>query len=511
MSTTEEIPLADASAPTATGSLAVTEPERQAIIRPLEPAPLETKPARLASLDIFRGITIATMLLVNNPGSWSNIYAPLRHASWHGWTMTDLVFPFFLFIVGVAIPFSLARRTSLGTQSKLELLGQIWIRALSLMLLGWLMQIQSGADPLPEGYTLLKVLRVGTYTFIGVGLIAILIPWKNKRLTWAIPVGVFVVFLILYWSHTFANRHALASGLPADFKFGTGLFTPYKLRIPGVLVRIGACYGVAASLALFVGWRTILFAAIVFMSIYAAMMLAMPYPDHVTGALDQNDNLARRIDEDLFREHNYRAYPDPEGLLSTLPAIATVLIGILVGKGLRTPRPAVERCASLLAWGVTVTCLGVLLSWWLMPINKQLWTPSFTVFTAGLAMLGLGAVFYVADVRGRRWWALPFTIYGMNAIAAFVLAGVASRLLSLIQWQRTGADGAKETVNLMSVARDGVANGVHAVNDWVQALLPSMPPIDTANNLSLAWAIAFVLFVLVVMSVLYVCRIFIKV
>src|SRR5688572_16936221 len=207
----------------AAGTLAVTAEEQRAIITTTEPAPLATKADRLASLDIFRGITIATMLLVNNPGSWSHIYAPLRHANWHGWTMTDLVFPFFLFIVGVAIPFSLARRTSPGTQSKLELLGQIWTRALSLMLLGWLMQIPRDVDPLPDGYTLLKILRVITYAFIGVGILAILFPWKSRRLTWMVPVAVFVVFLILYWSHTFANRHALAAGLPADFKFGSGL------------------------------------------------------------------------------------------------------------------------------------------------------------------------------------------------------------------------------------------------------------------------------------------------
>jgi predicted acyltransferase len=410
----------------------------------------------------------------------------------------------------VAIPFSLARRKSAGGRTRPELLGQIWIRALSLMLLGWLMQIPSQVDPLPEGYNILKFLRWITYGFLAFGMIVILFPWRSRRLAWGFPLLVLALFVILYWSHSFANRHALAAGLPETFRFGTGLFTPHQLRFPGVLVRIGVCYGVAASLALFVGWRTILFAAILLMAGYSTLMLAMPYPGHVTGALEKADNLARHIDEAVFRGHNYRAYPDPEGLLSTLPAIASVLIGILVGKLLRSPRPAVERCAALLAWGVAVSCLGVLLSWWLMPINKQIWTPSFTVFTAGMAMLGLGTVFYIADVRGRRWWALPFTIYGMNAIAAFVLAGVIGRVASLIQWNRPTGSG-KQTITLDAFCKEAVADAVHQFSDWVQTILPTMPPIDTASNLSLAWAITFVLFVLIVMSVLYVLRIFIKV
>ncbi len=468
-----------------------------------------TPPPRLDSLDIFRGITIAAMLLVNNPGSWSHVYDPLEHATWHGWTMTDLIFPFFLFIVGVAIPFSLGRRAALGRCSRGRLLAQIWTRSLSLMLLGWLMQIPMRVAELPEGYTVLRVLRVVTYGFVGLGILSLLVSWKSRRVAMGVPLAVAALLLLLYWSHHFANQHALAAGLPEGFEFGTGLFTPHKLRIPGVLVRIGACYGVAASIALFAGWRTVLASAVVLMAAYSALMLGAPYPrDHTTGSLTARDNLARRIDEDLFRQHNYAEYPDPEGLLSTLPAVASVLLGILAGKLLRREQPAAERCAALLAWGVGVSITGVLLSWWLMPINKKIWTPSFSVFTAGMAMLGLGAIFYAADVRGRRWWALPFQIFGVNAIAAFVLAGVVGRLASLVTFAHPNSGRA---VTLLTFCRDGVESGVHVFSHWLRSLNPSIPPMDSANNLSLAWAIAFVLFIFLVMSVLYISRIFIKV
>jgi predicted acyltransferase len=259
------------------------------------------------------------------------------------------------------------------------------------------------------------------------------------------------------------------------------------LRLPGVLQRIGICYGVGATIALFAGWRGVLAGAVVLMAVYSAAMLFVPYEGHVTGSLTKEDNLARKIDEAVFRDHNYRSYPDPEGLLSTLPAIGSVLLGVLVGLGLRDPAatPA-EKAARLLAWGVITSVLGVLLGWWLMPINKQIWTPSFTVFTAGMGMLGLGAVYYVADVRGRRAWALPFTIYGMNAILAFVLAGVAGRLLALVRVDNT-------------------------------PLLPYLyrtvlvPAFAAEVNASLAYAIVFVLVFLAIMSVMYVLRIFIKV
>jgi predicted acyltransferase len=249
------------------------------------------------------------------------------------------------------------------------------------------------------------------------------------------------------------------------------------------------------------------------MVLYCWLMLAVPYEGHVTGALEKQDNLARHIDVRVFgtgpgRNHNY-SYPDPEGLISTLPAIGSVLLGVLVGLRLRNDRTATEKAAGTLAWGVIAACIGVLLGWWLMPINKQIWTPSFTVFTAGMAMLALGTVYYVADVRGHRAWALPFKIYGMNAIAAFVIAGIFGRVSAMLPFKhpQTG-----EQTHALAWARGEIADGMYHAAEWLtQHLGPAWQAVDAPNNVSLAQAIGFVLFILLLMSILYLCRIFVKV
>ncbi len=486
------------------------------------------KPARLTSLDVFRGMTIAAMLLVNNPGL-GTAYAPLEHAEWHGWTPTDLIFPFFLFIVGVATPFSLAKRVA--AEGRRTVLGHIWIRALSLFMLGELLQgfPFNNFDPVPDGFLSLKIMRVLVWTFCSVGIVALLVPWRSRRLSLWIPVGVTVLFYLLAVMVWLVNRHAIRAGLPADFHFGNGLLRPDLLRIPGVLQRIGICYGVAATIALYCGWRTVAASAVALFVIYSILMLNAPYHDHVTGSLTERDNLSRRIDEDLLNRwghHAYDAYPDNEGVLSTLPAIGSVLIGILVGLWLRTDKPTIERCAGLLAAGVLVTIVGKLLDWWLMPINKNIWTPSFTVFTAGLGMLTLGATFYFVDVRGRRWWTLPFMIFGANAIAAFIVAGLVTRAEYLIKvhdahaetvqsWAQSNGyvkrEPIRETVPLINYLREHIAYRVHVWSDALQQSSPHFPKFDQAGNLSLAYAIPYVLFIMLLMSVLYFAKIFVKV
>src|SRR5262245_3495294 len=459
------------------------------------------KPARLVSLDVFRGITIAAMLLVNNPGGPS--YDPLEHASWHGWTMTDLIFPFFLFIVGVAIPFSFAKRAS-DEQPRRSLLGHIWLRALTIFMIGQLLQGSPGfGNPLPDETPTLRMLRLCGYALIAVGILgfmtmlrwqqvsvgvfaafsvgvlllamatangsvppgyktlktmrivccvfayasilALLIPWPWKRVSFWIPIGVCVWFYALLIAMHYVNQNAIANGLSSDFRFGGGMFNPLRLRIPGVLQRIGICYGVAATIALYTGWKMALASILLLCSAYSALMLGVRLPDHVTGSLSERDNVARRLDEYVFDKyttgtdarrqtvyrHTYNQYPDNEGILSTLPAIATTLIGVMVGLWLRANRTAADKCVALLAMGVVVTLVGQLLDWWLMPINKNLWTPSFAVFTAGLGMLTLGTVYWVVDMKGWMRWALPFVIFGMNSIMAFVFQSWVPRFAGL--------------------------------------------------------------------------------
>ncbi len=460
------------------------------------------KSARLASLDVFRGITIAAMLLVNqqpDPKYW-----PLEHAdayTWAGWTPTDLIFPFFLFIVGVATPFSMAKRLASGATRK-ELLGHVWTRALALFTLGQLLQgiPYIRLATIPSDHAWIFAVRIAAWVFCCLGVVLILVPWKSIKFT-AILTGS---FLILFYVFAIVMNVVIhkTQGLSGDFTWGNGLLSPTTFRIPGVLQRIGICYGIAATIGLFVGWRTIIVAAIAFMAIYSALMLKAPFPGHKTGSITKEDNLARHIDEWLLiregRWNHAYYYPDNEGALSTLPAIASVLIGILVGFWLRTTRPLAERCSGLLVFGLFVLLTGLALDRWLLPINKDMWTPSFTVFTAGMAMLCLGALFYCIDVLEKRRWFLPFKIYGMNAIAAFVLSGMLVRITIVVKTKMT-VDGGKP-LSLWSAYQ-------HVITDAVKHI----PHIGTPENASLIFALSYVVVILLVMEVMYAGRIFVKV
>ncbi len=307
---------------------------------------------RLVSLDAFRGATIAAMILVNNPGSWKFVYPPLRHAVWHGWTPTDLIFPFFLFIVGVSLSFSLTRRRE-SASSEGPLLVKILIRSLILFVLG---------------------------------LLLTLFP---------------------------------------RFDFGT-------LRIPGVLQRIALCYLVGSLIFLKTGSRARVFIASGLLAAYGAALQWIPVPGHGAGALSPDGNLCGWIDVQLLGGHLYTPNFDPEGILSTIPAIATVLFGTLAGDWLRTAAGARMRFWGLMAGGALLTVSGLWLHT-LIPINKQLWTSSFVLFTGGAACLALGICYGVMDVLRWRKAALPFLVFGTNAILVYVGSGFLARVLQLVR------------------------------------------------------------------------------
>ncbi|HEX2190658.1 MAG TPA: heparan-alpha-glucosaminide N-acetyltransferase domain-containing protein [Longimicrobiaceae bacterium] len=379
-----------------------------------EPVPVAAPPSRLASLDVFRGITVAGMLLVNNPGSWSHVYDPLEHAKWHGWTPTDLIFPFFLFIVGVAMAFSFPAQAAKGA-GRGELLRRAAKRSAVLVLLG---------------------LTLAAFPFY-------------------------------------------------DLDPGT-------LRIPGVLQRIGAAFLLASAVVLFTGARAqALVAALLLLGYWAAMRL-VPVPGHGAGSLEPDANLAAYVDRAVLgTAHLWKASRtwDPEGLLSTLPAVATVLLGVLAGRWLRSDRAPAEKAVWMFLAGNAGLLLG--LAWHeSFPINKNLWTSSYVVFTAGMALHFLAACYWLVDVKGWRRWAFPFVLFGVNAIAAFFLSGIMARLLTLVKWA-------------------GPAGDPVTLKGWIhQALFASwLSPV----NASLAFAACFVLFWTGVMWVFYRRRIFIKV
>jgi predicted acyltransferase len=366
---------------------------------------------RMLSLDVFRGMTIAGMILVNNPGDWGFIYAPLEHASWHGWTPTDLVFPFFLFIVGVSITLALSRRAETAG-SKRDLYVKILRRSLIIFALG---------------------------LFLG--------------------------------------------GFPS--------FDLSTIRIPGVLQRIAVCYLVASVIFLNTDWRKQLYVAAALLLGYWALMTLVPVPGFGAGVLDSKEgNLAAYVDRAVFGPHVWRFAKvyDPEGLLSTLPAIATTLAGVLTGHLLRSRREPFEKVAAMFVAGAACAVAGWAWNYW-FPINKALWTSSYVLFTAGLALELLAVCYWLVDVKGYRRWALPFVVFGTNALILYFLAELCANLISIISFHRAGV-----AVPLQTLLYDGL---------FASWLAP--------KNASLAYAVCTVLFWLGVMSVLYRRRIFIKV
>ena len=301
------------------------------------------------------------MMVVNTPGDWNHVYAPLLHAEWHGWTYTDTIFPFFLFIVGVSMAFSFGRRQTEGGRRRL----------------------------------FLHTLRRSAIIF-GIGL------------------GLNVLSFFL--------------------------FHRQQVRIPGVLQRIGVCFLFTAGIYLLFGPRGVLPAAAILLVGYWALLTFVPVPGYGTGRLDLEGNLARHVDTAVLGRHTWKHDPDwdPEGPLSTIPAIATTLLGVAAGELLRGPRPWAAKLAALMAGGAAAFSLGLL--WGTsFPINKNLWTSSYALAMAGLGAVVLALCLWAIDVRGWKAWSRPFEWLGTNAIALFVLATLATLLMIAIKLP--GPDG----------------------------------------------------------------------
>lgn len=308
---------------------------------------------RLLSLDVFRGLTIAAMILVNDPGN-QHAYWPLEHAEWNGWTPTDLIFPFFLFIVGVSMVLSFASRLKRGA-SRSDLL-------------------------------LHSLKRAAIIVAIGIAL------------------------------NAFPYYHV------------------WPIRFAGVLQRIGIAYAAAALITLWTERRGRIIAILALVGGYWALMRFVPVPGFgVPGRdiplLDPVHNWAALIDRAIVPGRLYLGTSDPEGLLSTLPAIGTVLLGVLTGEWLRSKASPSRKALGMFAWGVAGLLAGKLFDLW-MPINKNLWTSSFVVFTAGFALVVLSACYWAVDIRGWRGsWTRPFLVFGTNAIVAYTLASLLAKII----------------------------------------------------------------------------------
>ena len=313
-------------------------------------------PARIASLDAFRGFAIASMVLVNNPGDWGHLHAPLEHARWNGWTFTDTVFPFFLFAAGMAMAVSLDRRLRAG-DDRAKLLATVLRRALVIFAVG--------------------------------------------------------LFLNLFPS-----------------------FHPGTVRIPGVLQRIALCIAIASPVVIYGRTRAAVLAMAALTAVYAISMLfvAVPGPDGVVaaGMLEPGRDFGAWLDRTVLGGHLWSQSKtwDPEGLASTLPAACSLLFGVLAGRWLLRRPGTLATSLRLLVVGLVAFAIGTLLGAVFMPINKNLWTPSYCVLMTGLALVLLAFFHATMDVLafGRKLF-LPLTIYGMNALFVFAFSGLVARLL----------------------------------------------------------------------------------
>jgi predicted acyltransferase len=347
---------------------------------------------RLVSLDAFRGATMALMVLVNTPGDGRHVYGPLEHAEWNGWTPTDVVFPSFLWIVGVAITLSLGRRMEAGV-SRVRLLAQAFRRAVILYVLG---------------------------------------------------------VLIYAWP-------------------GLNLSTQ---RLLGVLQRIAICYLVAVTIYLTTRVRGQLIWIGSLLAGYWLMMTLIPVPGYGAGHLDVDGNLAHYVDRVVLGAHNYHWTEtwDPEGIVSTLPAVATTLLGIMAGHLLRLRRTLAERTTWLFLAGSLLLAAGLVCDIWL-PINKKLWTSSYALFMAGLDFQIFAIFLWLVDGVGYKRVVKPLAILGMNAIAVYLASEFLDQALSAVHWMAGG-----QAVTL----REWLYNSLFA-------------PLASPANASLLFAIAYTL------------------
>jgi len=369
---------------------------------------------RLISLDVFRGLTIAGMILVNNPGTWSKVYKPLLHAHWNGWTPTDFIFPFFLFIVGVAMSLSFAKRMARG-DSKSQLYAKIVRRTVIIFAIGFFLN---------------------------------LFPFFNFK----------------------------------------------TVRIPGVLQRIALCYFFASVIMVEfnkkwqVGW------AIALLTVYWLLVKLVPVPGYGAGVLEAKGSLCWYIDSNLLAGHTWRGAPvpgfDPEGILSTLPAIVTVLFGVFAGDWIRSPRDHYEKVSGLFVFGILGLVVGEILNGWL-PINKNMWTSTYSIFMAGMALIFLAMCYWFIDIKGYKKWGKPFIVFGSNAILVFSLSSLIAKITIYLKWhQPDGSEISLKTFLYKNLFVSWAGN-----NEFASLLYP----------------IALLLFWLGIMWILYRKNIFVKI
>jgi len=389
--------------------LTITKP-KLFFVNKNSPSFMATTENRILSLDIFRGLTIMAMIIVNSPGSWSFAYPILRHSEWNGCTPTDLVFPFFIFAMGFSAVLSISKRLQKGV-AKQKLLLQLIRRSAIIFLLG---------------------LIINSFPF-----------------------------------NDLAN-----------------------IRIPGVLQRIAIVNLICGLFLIYSNIKRIWYLSIVLLAGYWALMMLVPVPGFGPSNLEPTTNLAAWLDRLIIGNHvwQYTKLYDPEGILSTIPAIVSGFIGVLAGNSFMNTKDERDKLIYLLVFGNILIVSGMAFDL-VFPINKQLWTSSYVLYTSGLAMVVLGITYWIADIKRIRQFAPPFLAFGTNPIVAYFGSEIGIILIGLIQ------------IN--------TENGTVSLYDWlfIQYQAIGFSPI----NASLLGALLYTGFWLLVVGIMYRRHVIVKI
>lgn len=419
---------------------------------------------RLTSLDVFRGFTIMMMTIVNNPGSWASIYPPLEHAEWNGCTPTDLVFPFFIFIMGTAIPFAMpTKRFGPATFNK------IMVRSLRIFCLGLFLNFFSRIELFGlEGIALLIGKLVLTFA-VAYALLGTFSP-KIKTI---LVFSVLGILLFLAYS---------------------GIEAYQDVRIPGVLQRIGIVYFFTSLLYLKANLRTQILVVASLLLIYWGLMTLMPVPGIGAPNLEEGTNLSAYIDSLFLKNHMWSQTItwDPEGILNTIPAIASGIMGMLIGQLLNQSLPKIEIVKKMSLIGLVLVILGLI---WniVFPINKSLWTSSYVLYTAGLATLSLTFLYYIIEIADYKKWTKLFLIWGVNPMIVFFFSGIIPRVLTMIK------------VEHPEIPNEPLGFQSYFYNYGI------VPLFENPMNASLAYALIYALFWSFILWILYKNKLIFKV
>ncbi len=421
---------------------------------------------RLLSLDVLRGLTIMLMTIVNNPGDWGNIYPPFLHAEWHGFTPTDLVFPTFLFIVGIT--------TVLATPHKVldrAVWEKILTRFLRIFSLGLFLNFFSkihlfGLEGLPLLLTRLVITALVVMALFG--------KYDRQRQLY-VASGIFILLFVL------------AFGGFADYQ---------NVRLPGVLQRIAVVYLVVSVLYLTTSVSTQVVIGTVILLAYWAVMTLIPVPGVGAANVEKGTNLAAWLDYLVIPDHLWVTSKtwDPEGILSTLPAIGTGIAGLLTGALLTADFSKQKKFGYLLGGGVAAIVIGLLWST-AFPLNKALWTSSYVLYAAGIGLVLLALLYYLIDYQEIKGWITPILVFGVNPMVVFFFSGIIPRAMGAIKVADPSGSATADSIGLQS----------YLYNFQIA------PHFSDPKAASLAGAVIYLLIWFVILYVLYRRRLIFKV